>query len=405
MRALHELGEALERRWRDLDWNEAAFPALAAEALESRELHRALGWRDVLRWVLASDALPPQGELRDRFGDAPVTVFHGRRCFVQVLMWREGSTSIHRHGFSGAFQVLEGESLHTEYEFATERRVSSRMLLGALRATRTTLLPRGAVHPITTGLAHALYHLEPQAATVVVRTYREDDAHPQYAYRVGGVAIDPFYDDPVSTRQAQALRFLRAAEPEEALSLATALVARSDLHTGYLALSEMARGGDDLHPLLDALRARHGEAVSARLDAVVREERRERKVLALRARSEDRDERYLLALLANLHDREAVFAMVRARAPEADPRAWILQRLTPRLDVERLGVDLADPFTLDAIDALLRADTDAAALGQLADRYGRAALDAQRDAALRHLARLRRSALAPLFTPRGLPPG
>ncbi|MFO0604324.1 MAG: hypothetical protein U0324_14170 [Polyangiales bacterium] len=403
MRLFHELGETIEARWRAADYDEAAFPALAAEALQTRALHRELGWADVLRWVLESDALPFQDDVKGRFGDPPVTVFHGRRFFIQVLLWREGSTSIHRHGFSGAFQVLEGTSLHTRYDFTRTRRVSSHLELGALRLRDASTLARGAVEPITADLAHALYHLESHAATIVVRTYREDDAGPQFSYRAPGLAIDPFYDDPVATRQAQSLRFFRTADPVGGDALAERLAARADLHTGYLVLSEIARGAGSaarVDRVVAALRARHGDDVAALLHDVVREEMRERRVLELRDGADDADQRYLLALLANLHDRESVLALVKERAPDADPRAWAMEHLAGLSGADRLGVDLDDAFTLDAALALLDLDDDRAVLARLAEVYPRDEITAQRDDVLAHLARLRRSALRPLFTPR-----
>ncbi|MFO0624396.1 MAG: hypothetical protein U0325_02175 [Polyangiales bacterium] len=125
---------------------------------------------------------------------------------------------------------------------------------------------------------------------------------------------------------------------------------------------------------------------------------RERVVAGLRGRVTDADERLLLALLANLHDRDAVLAMVRAARPDADPRAWVLEHLAGLSGVERIGVDLDDDFTLDVSRALLHGGDDRAVLGRLVERYGREAVEAQREAVARHIARLRRSALAPLFT-------
>jgi hypothetical protein len=401
MRAFEEVGEAIEARWRAVDYDEAAFPALATEALRARALHDEMGWADVLRWVLSSDALPHQHDLKANFGDPPVTVYRGRRFFIQVLLWREGSTSIHRHSFCGAFQVLEGQSLHTRYAFDCTRRVSSRMLLGDLRLLDASLLPRGAVEPITHDLAHALYHLEAHAATIVVRTYGEETSGPQYSYRAPGLALDPFFDDPVATRQVQALRFMRGAGDASADDLAASLAARGDLHTGYLMLSEVARGGGDaarLEPVRDALRQRHGDVVAERLMAVVHEEMRERLVAGLRGRTTDADARLLLALLANLHDRDAVLSMVRAARPGEDPRAWVMARLAGLSGVDRIGVDLDDDFTLDVVRALMHGDDDRAVYAQLIERYSREEITAQRDAVDRHIARLRRSALAPLFT-------
>jgi hypothetical protein len=34
---------------------------------------------------------------------------------IEALFWVDGTTSIHQHSFSGAFQVLAGKSIHSRY--------------------------------------------------------------------------------------------------------------------------------------------------------------------------------------------------------------------------------------------------------------------------------------------------
>ena len=145
MRDFDELGARVERAWEGADLDERAFPRIAAGALREARLHERLGAADVVRWVLAAPALPEQGDIEATFGDPPVTVYQGRRFHAQVLLWREGSTATHRHGFCGAFAVLEGSSLHARYAFEERRRVSSRMSIGDLRLLDADVLERGHV--------------------------------------------------------------------------------------------------------------------------------------------------------------------------------------------------------------------------------------------------------------------
>src|SRR5262245_60676181 len=124
MQIFQELGSTIEDAWRARDYDELAFPDIAARALERRRLHREIDHGDVLRWLLGAPDIPLQEDLAAGFGDPPVSVYRGRRFFIQVIFWLAGSTVIHRHGFSGAFMVLEGSSLHTRYTFTPRRRVS-----------------------------------------------------------------------------------------------------------------------------------------------------------------------------------------------------------------------------------------------------------------------------------------
>ncbi len=323
MEVFADMGEQLEAAWQAVDFDERAFPDLAVRALTGFAVHEALGNRDILRWLTAARTLPVQDDPKALFGDLPVTLYHGRRFFIQALLWHDGTTSIHRHGFSGAFQVLAGTSLHTRHGFTPRRRVSSHFILGDLQLRACSLLGRGDVEPITTDLAHALFHLDSPASTIVVRTYGEDDARPQYSYRAPGLAIDPFYGDPVASRQLQALRFVRHVDEGEHLALALGLLGHCDLHTCYLVLSEMAHGARSVGALvtpLAAARRRHG-AVIDDLAAVLREEVREQRIVALRASITDPELRFFLALAASVRDPVRVATMIERRFPGVDPHA------------------------------------------------------------------------------------
>ena len=329
VRVLSELGARLDEAWQRLDYDELAFPVLAAEALDAARLHRRLSIADVVRWLLRAPRIPEQDDLEAKFGQPPVTAYHGRRFYIQVLLWAEGATSIHRHAFSGAFLMLEGSSLQVRYAFEPRRRVSSRLLIGDLRRGAAGLLGPGDVTAITHDLIHSTYHLEAPAATVVVRSYHDSEVTPQYEYLPPNVAHDPFFEDPATKRRLQALRLLRKTKQPGHVELAAEMIARSDLHTAWVVLLDLYRSigsAARAAPAIDAARARHGAAVDDLLPALD-EERRRRKLHQAREMVTDRDERFFLALLENLPDRASIEAAVRQRHPDAEARdkivAWV----------------------------------------------------------------------------------
>ncbi len=336
-RAFEQLGARLEEAWERVDFDEQPFPALAVAALREARLERAMGSLDVARWALEAPRLPQQDDLDANFGDPPLTVFRGRRFYIQVLLWREGRTAIHRHGFSGAFLVLDGASLHVRYTFDVRRRVSSRLLLGDLRPAGVELLARGEVVPITCELAHAVFHLEAPAATVVIRTFHEDAGQPQYSFRPPFVAYDPFHREPQATRQLQVLRLLWDTRPAEGDALAEALVARADLLTTWLVVGE-AQQGPRAARLLAAARRRHGRTIDE-LAAVVAEDCRRADLGRLRKKTLDPEQRFFLALLQNVPHRAGIEAMIRQRHPHDAPRARILGWLQALSGVDAIGVD------------------------------------------------------------------
>lgn len=399
MRAFEELGRGVEAAWLAAGYDELAFPAIAAAALREARLPERLTADDVLAWLFSTGEHPEQDDLEAKFGEPPITVFRGRRFYVQVLFWLTASTSIHRHAFTGAFQVLEGSSLHSRYTFVTRRRVASQLFLGDVRFHAAELLSRGNVVEITRDLAHGLFHLEAPSATIVIRTFGEPEAQPQLDYRTPSLAIDPFYKEPALTRWLQALDLLhRAASPRYEV-FAAELLSRVDLHTSYLVLQHAYRRLDDLDraaPLLAAAERRHGPAV-AELAAALREERRRHRIYKLRTTVRDPDRRFFLALVLNLPDRDAIFAMIRARYPDADPRERVLAWTRALAEVGSLGIDLDDELNLALFTALL----DGCAMAEIHERlraeYGADQVEAQREAIERQVERMRRTALEPLF--------
>jgi len=74
-----------------------------------------------IRWVHNSVSLPEQQDIEGRFGNPPITMFSGARFYIDVYYWLDGTTAIHQHSFTGAFQVLLGSSIHSRYSFREDK--------------------------------------------------------------------------------------------------------------------------------------------------------------------------------------------------------------------------------------------------------------------------------------------
>lgn len=398
-RVFAELGARIERAWQKVDFDEVAFPSLAATALEEARLEEKTTTLDVVRWLLGAPSIPQRDDLAAKFGDPPITVYRGRRFFIQVLLWREGSTAIHRHGFDGAFTVLDGSTLHVRHTFELRRRVSSRLAVGDLRIESAELLERGAVVGITWDMVHAAFHLESEAATVVVRTYTNDEAQPQYNYLLPGLAYDPFFVEPHATRQLQALGFLFRSCHAEAMPLAIDLARRTDLHTCWEVMRCAARAVGSaaaIAPLCAAARKRHG-AVIDELACVLLEEQRRRMLGRLSSNVKDEGQRFFLALLQNLSDRATIEDLVRRRYPTGDARQRILAWLEALSGIDTIGVDLRDELNLHVVRALLDGQSATEVIESLKETFDPAQVDSDVAALMRHCTRTKATALAPLF--------
>jgi hypothetical protein len=207
IRALEALGALVQRRWREADYLDDAFPEIAANALSDAHLAEHLEYDDIVTWALTATSLPGQRDPAARFGDPPVTVWDCGRFYIDVYFWWHGTTTIHQHAFAGAFQVLHGGSMHGVYEFESSRQLSYAMGFGTLALRHVELLNVGDVRPIIAGprFIHSLFHFEEPSVTVVVRTGHASLSPPQFNYRRSGIAVDPFFEDRVLTKQLQLL--------------------------------------------------------------------------------------------------------------------------------------------------------------------------------------------------------
>jgi hypothetical protein len=185
-----ELGGRLEQAFRNAQYAEAAFSDLAAEHVERARLHESFSLLELARWALTSADFPRQQDPQARFGDPPLTLWEGRRFYVSVIVWRSSTMSIHQHGFTGAFQVLAGSSIHARYGFEPRAQVSEDLVLGRLVCHDMERLALGALRSIAEGAGgiHSLFHLEHPSVSLVVRTHNDQRFPIQYQYDPPGVA-------------------------------------------------------------------------------------------------------------------------------------------------------------------------------------------------------------------------
>jgi hypothetical protein len=360
---IDRLGGEIETRWRRVEHDPRAFPDICAEQLAAARIHEALEPREIVRWALASGDLPPQADPAASFGQPPVTLFRSRLFYIDALFWVDGTTAIHDHGFSGAFQVLAGSSIETRFEFQPTRDVDRRLLFGSLRAVDVALLGRGAVRPIVAGpgMIHSLFHLERPSVSLVARSYWDPTPGLQFEYFPPGIAIESFTKDEVRDRLLQIVKLLRVTDDPGFEREAGDLVARADLATAFAVLRSCAALPDRqaLERLVDRVADDHASssfrdalAALARLDYL-----RSRRALV-----RDADLRFFLAVLLNAHRRADVLRLAASyrpdRAPERQIAAWLggLSRLTMRLQVggaawepNALGLPELTPALEDAL--------------------------------------------------------
>jgi len=240
MEEFQKLGAIVENRWRAENYSEQLFPEIAAQALVEADLPARVDPWEIIRWVQTADSLPEQQDVDGRFGDPPVTLFSGPRFFIDIYYWLDGTTSIHQHSFTGAFQVLLGSSIHSRYSFQEDKIINEHFSVGKLALEEVQLLKLNDVRMIRAGrnFIHSLFHLDRPSATITIRTEHTPSAALQYDYRKPHFAVNPFFRNPVMIKKLQTVGLLLGMKHKDADAMIGDLICSSDFHTAYFVLAE-----------------------------------------------------------------------------------------------------------------------------------------------------------------------
>lgn len=350
------LGERIEARWQAAGYVDTALPPIAAAELRRRPPHEHVSPWDLAQLAARPRHMPAQGSAG--FGQPPLAVWGSARMYIEVLYWLSATTAIHQHSFCGAFAVLEGSSLHTQYRFRATRKVTDYLHVGKLTWTSSELLTRGAVHEIQAGprFIHALFHLDHPSVSVVVRNYADEASPPQLGYAPPGVGTEDGDVDPRLVRALELYRMLvdlgRLREAERVVTGITRVADLDEVQVVLAALGDGAAEQAIVARVRAQARARHGAIVDT-LAAAIDHEAVARRFTALRAQVTDPDLRYFLALLLVVPTPAALRRLIAARAPGRPVGATILGWLTALAGAGAFPVRL-DEVHLAIIAARLR---------------------------------------------------
>jgi hypothetical protein len=314
-----ELGRAVRDRWKRQNFSAALFPEIATDVLGERPPFENVDLSALVKRFLLDDEQPFQTQ--SGFGQPELVVHDDPRFYIQVLFWLEGTTDIHQHGFSGAFHVLEGSSIHAHFEFENPRPISAHFRLGDLRMKDIQLLETGSTVPIVSGGAHihSLFHLDTPSISVVVRTHHDPGTGPQFTYLPPHVAVDPVHNDALTTRRKQLLDVLERIEDPTYPALVREMLGELDFERGFFILQNgmgWLRTLGEWEETFHVFERKHGELakyVTPTLDEIVRRDA----LASLRDSVTEVEHRFFLALLLNAPNRAEILGLVSRRFPGA----------------------------------------------------------------------------------------
>lgn len=262
------LVDRADREWKKTRHGLRSFPDMAARLLEDFEYDWTLERLDqeLARWFLSVRRLPEQVSLHNTFGQPPVTLFNNGSLVVDLYLWVAADTSVHSHGFRGAFRVLHGVSLQETYAVKVTRRIAPGVMRCDPGVPRMAILEAGDVRPILPGeqLTHRVIHLESPTVTLCVKTINEPGLH-QWEYHPDGLAVQRhdldadlikalyYFEYLLKQNASRAARFLQATVG--GLSVVMRMTLHESLCTGGLDLGE-----DAVEQCLAQIRKLHGKS-------------------------------------------------------------------------------------------------------------------------------------------------
>lgn len=365
------LGQTVLERWRQENFSLDVFPELARTAIDAAPPSDHVDIGEMIREFLSHDDQPFQSE--SGFGQPELIAFNDTRFYIQILFWLEGTTEIHQHEFSGAFHVMRGSSVHSEFDFAGARSVTPHIRTGELRVKRVELLETGRTVPITSGreCIHSLFHLDTPSITVVVRTHHDPGTGPQYNYLPPHIAVDPLHADALTARRKQLLDVLETVGDPGYAALVGEMLERLDFERGFGILRHAMPRLQDLGVWEEALAAfgeKHGDLAKGVPDTLAECHRREN-ITRMRHHIDDPDHRFFLALLMTVRNRADIHALIAGRFPDQAPIETILGWAEELIEFNDFGITLLDAVFPESCEVAIK-DQPALLLHALRDALG-----------------------------------
>ena len=352
-----KLGRTVLERWRKQNFSLEAFPELARIAIDEAPPSKNVGLEEMIHEFLVNDEQPFQSQ--SGFGQPELVAFNDPRFYIQILFWMEGTTEIHQHEFSGAFHVMQGSSVHSEFDFVGARSVTPHLRIGDLRMKQIELLETGRTVPITSGreCIHSLFHLDTPSVTVVVRTHHDPGTGPQYNYLPPHIAIDPIHTDALTMRRKQLLDVLETLDHPSYATRVREMVGSLDFERGFNTLlhaMDRLQVLDEWEPVLATFQKRHGELAKGVPETLAESLRRD-SISQMRYHIENPEHRFFLALLMNVQNRSDIHALITERFPDHSPIEMILGWAEELIEPADFGITILDAAFPESLGVAIEA--------------------------------------------------
>ena len=187
--------KSLDQPWIEARKAGESFSSFAYRALQNHTFHQNFDLEQSIKEVLELQEYPHQINPNSKFGDPPITLYTAadKSFYLDLYIWTESQTSTHQHTFEGAFSVLAGQSIETEYSFVAEKD-HDKSQWGKLLPKDLLHLKPGMVREIKfrEKFIHRVLHISKPTISLVLRTNIRFTEEPQFNYDFGMLASPGF---------------------------------------------------------------------------------------------------------------------------------------------------------------------------------------------------------------------
>lgn len=262
-----KIQEDAARAWQEESCSYQAFPGIATRLLRDFQYNLSLKQLEtaLADWFLEKK-VPEQINVHNTFGQPPITLYNDGKFLLEVYFWLTADTSLHSHGFRGAFRVLHGSSRHEVYDAKVIKTYAPDVLLTDLGQPRTETLNAGDVRTIHPGLelTHRVIHQDNPTVSLCLKTINEPDLF-QWNYFDNGLAIQRRHVPASLVKSIYYFQYLCGRDERGAARFLFELLSGLDLSMQMNLFEEIGSGAlaldeDTADFLMETIAGRHEES-------------------------------------------------------------------------------------------------------------------------------------------------
>jgi hypothetical protein len=368
--AVRAMGNELKQMWNAQQGSEL-FADTANSSLAKYRLHETFDEDGLINWLFRQERLPQQFDPEGSFGQPPLTLFWAEDFVIDLLFWIGTETSIHDHGFSGAFVNLAGHSLQVEYSFERQEDAGAGLCFGALTPIQMQILAPGDAQGISVGreFIHSVWHLDIPTVTLVVRTRKPLEIE-QHEYWASGLSMAEGQAR-LTEKKKQFIRYLFMRSHPGAIHLAEEVISAARGVECLMLVEACSRHKSIMakwtgfSAFVERLQATHVSWLQRALAA----EKRPRGLTAIEySRIKTRDQKLFVAILCACRDRGTLTHFLRQIYSDGDWARRTEQLICALVEQEALKIDLGNCLQI-VLRSLLQGKSDESVMAEVQQQF------------------------------------